>query len=245
MSTFCHQRCPPASSNGGYHTPNTRIGQIERIEHICYSQRVTDLLIATNNPGKRREYEELLADLNVVLRTPRDLRLSLHVDEGGATYAENARLKAVRYLQASDLLTLADDSGLEVDALKGEPGLRSARYAGADAGDMDRYELLLEKLDGVPWEQRSARFRCVVALAVPGGETHCTEGVCEGFIALQPKGSNGFGYDPIFYLPEYDCTMAQLPPELKNRISHRARAVQELLPTLRRILTELHVSTES
>lgn len=199
---------------------------------------MTSLLIATNNLGKQREYEQLLAPLKLVLCTPQDLRLSITVRESGSTYAENAGIKALHYLQASDLLTLADDSGLEVDALGGEPGLHSARYAGSGAGDADRYRLLLQKLNGVPWEKRTARFRCVLVLAVPGGTVHSTEGTCEGLIAFEPQGEHGFGYDPIFRLPQYEKTMAQLPPEVKNRVSHRARAVQKMLPILSRILAD-------
>jgi XTP/dITP diphosphohydrolase len=199
---------------------------------------MTSLLIATKNLGKQREYEQLLAPLKLELCTPQGLRLSITVREDGSTYAENARIKALHYLQASDLLTLADDSGLEVDALDGEPGLHSARYAGAGAGDADRYRMLLQKLDGAPWEKRTARFRCVLVLAVPGGTVHSTEGTCEGLIAFEPQGEHGFGYDPIFCLPQYEKTMAQLPPEVKNRVSHRARAVQEMLPILSRILAE-------
>lgn len=199
---------------------------------------MTSLLVATNNPGKQREYEQLLAPLKLVLCTPQDLRLSVTARETGSTYAENARIKALHYLQASGLLTLADDSGLEVDALGGKPGLHSARYAGPGAGDADRYRLLLQELDGVPWEERTARFRCVLMLAVPGGKIHSTEGTCDGLIAIEPQGEHGFGYDPIFRLPQYEKTMAQLPPEVKNRISHRARAVQEMLPILSRILAD-------
>lgn len=196
------------------------------------------LLIATNNPGKKREYQQLLGHLKVKLCAPQDLSLSIEIREDASTYAENARLKARRYLRASGLLTLADDSGLEVDALGGEPGPHSARYAGPGAGDAARYGLLLQKLDGVPWEQRTARFRCVLVLAVPNGEAHTAEGTCEGIIALEPQGDQGFGYDPVFYLPQCGRTMAQLPPEVKNCISHRARAAQKMLPVLSRILAE-------
>lgn len=215
-----------------------RIGQIEGIAIVCYIPPMTKLLVATNNAGKKREYHRLLALRQLQLCFPQDLRLSFTVRESGATYAENARIKALSYLHASGLPTLADDSGLEVDALGGEPGLRSARYAGPGSGDADRYRLLLQRLEGVPWEQRAARFRCVVVLAVPGGEIHTTEGTCEGIIAFEPRGDHGFGYDPVFYLPQFEQTMAQLPPKVKNRISHRAVAVQRMLPVLSRILVE-------
>ena len=185
------------------------------------------LLIATNNPGKIREYQELLADLSLELTSPAQEGLDIEVAETGESFAENARLKAIAYAKASGLLTLADDSGLEVDALGGEPGIRSARYAGEGASDEERYQLLLEKLKDVPWEERTARFRCVIAVATPGREVYTAEGSCEGIIAFEPEGEHGFGYDPVFYLPEYGKTMAELPPRVKNKISHRARAVQK------------------
>lgn len=190
------------------------------------STKMVKLLIATNNPGKVREYEELLAGLPVELTCPAREALDIEVAEIGRSFAENARLKATAYARASGLLTLADDSGLEVDALGGEPGIHSARYAGKGASDEERYRLLLEKLRGVPWEERTARFRCVIAVATPEGQVHTAEGTCEGIIAFAPKGEHGFGYDPIFYLQEYGMTMAELPPETKNKISHRARAAQ-------------------
>jgi XTP/dITP diphosphohydrolase len=152
--------------------------------------------------------------------------LGIEVDETGGSFAENARLKAVAYARASGLPTLADDSGLEVDALGGEPGIHSARYAGSGASDEKRYRLLLEKLQGVPWEKRTARFRCVIAVVTPEGQIHTAEGACEGIIAFVPKGEHGFGYDPVFYFPEYGMTMAELPLEIKNQVSHRARAMQ-------------------
>lgn len=193
-----------------------------------------ELLVASQNSGKIREYRALLGSLLAEIRSPQDLGLDLSVAEKGATYAENARLKAQAYAQASDLLTLADDSGLEIDALDGAPGVRSARYA--SGSDADRVTALLEHLDGVPWEERTARFRCVIAIVTPQGQVYNAEGTCEGVIATSPAGNGGFGYDPVFYLPEHDLTMAQVPPPVKNRISHRARAAQNALPILRRLL---------
>jgi XTP/dITP diphosphohydrolase len=184
------------------------------------------LLIATHNPGKAKEYQELLAGLPLELTHPAQEGLDIEVAETGGSFAENAGLKATAYARASGLLTLADDSGLEVDALGGEPGTRSARYAGSGASDEERYRLLLEKLQKVPWEERTARFRCVIAVATPEGQIHTAEGTCEGIITFEPKGEHGFGYDPVFYLPEYGKSMAELPPEIKNKISHRARAAQ-------------------
>jgi XTP/dITP diphosphohydrolase len=194
-----------------------------------------ELLIATHNPGKVREFRQLLMPLDAKFCFSPELGIYVEVTENGSTYAENARKKAEAYLRASGLLTLADDSGLEVDALDGAPGIYSARYSPGDDGD--RVETLLAKLHNVPWEQRTARFRCVVVVVTPSGEIYDAEGVCKGLIAFRPAGQGGFGYDPIFYLPEYGCTMAQLPPLGKNRISHRAQAVRAVLPTLRRLLT--------
>ncbi len=197
------------------------------------------LLVATNNPGKVREYEALLKGLPMTLTYPAQEGIDIEVEETGSTFAENARLKATAYARASDLLTLADDSGLEVDALGGEPGTRSARYAGQGASDEDRYRLLLSKLEGVPWERRTARFRCVIAVVRARGEVRIVEGTCEGVIAFEPKGEHGFGYDPVFYMAEHGQTMAELEPKVKNRISHRARAAEGA----RRILQELLGST--
>jgi XTP/dITP diphosphohydrolase len=198
---------------------------------------VTRLLIATNNPGKVREYEELLGDLPFEITFPGQEGLSLDVDESGATFQENARIKARAYARASGLLTLADDSGLEVDALGGAPGVHSARYGGPGATDADRYRKLLAALQDVPVGQRSARFRCFIALAQPRGQIQTAEGTCEGEIGFEPRGEHGFGYDPVFVVEGYGGqTMAELPPDLKNRISHRARAAAAARPILVKIL---------
>jgi XTP/dITP diphosphohydrolase len=193
---------------------------------------VRKLLIATHNQGKVREYRELLAELPLAVTYLDAEGISQEVEETGATMEENARLKAREYAQISGLWTWADDSGLEVDALGGEPGVYSARYAGEGASDADRYRRLLDALTGVPWDHRTARFRCAVALATPAGDMRVAEGVCEGVIAFGPTGTNGFGYDPVFYMPEHGATMAELPPETKNQVSHRARASQKALVLL-------------
>jgi XTP/dITP diphosphohydrolase len=195
---------------------------------------VQRLLLATNNQGKIREFRNLFDGIPFELVAPADLGLHLEVEESGTTYRANARLKATAFAHASGLLTLADDSGLEVDALNGEPGLLSSRYAGPGAKDADRVKFMLDKLRGVPWEKLTARFRCVIAISPPQGELHYCEGKCEGIMALEPRGNNGFGYDPIFYFPEYAQTMAELPEETKNRISHRARAAQAAVQFLSR-----------
>ena len=187
------------------------------------------LLVASTNPGKLRELHALLQGASVELVTPSLIGLHLEVREDGSTYAENAAKKALAFARASGLLTLADDSGLEVEVLEGAPGLHSARYAPQpNATDADRRAYLLQQLQGHPrpW---SAQFRCVVALALPDGEVHFAEGICHGEIIPEERGEHGFGYDPIFLLPQYGRTMAELSMEEKNRISHRARAVRAAL----------------
>ncbi len=182
------------------------------------------LLIATHNRGKIREYKNLLEGIPFQLVGLDDVGISHDIEETGHTFSENAILKAQAYSRESGLPTLADDSGLEVDALSGEPGVYSSRYAGPDAGDPERIAFLLQKLAQSGSPLRTARFRCVIALAKPTGETVTAGGACEGVIIDTPRGSGGFGYDPIFFLPDKGCTMAELPSAVKNQISHRARA---------------------
>jgi XTP/dITP diphosphohydrolase len=184
------------------------------------------LLLATSNPHKLEEFRAIFADLPLRLLSLNDLQLDFEVEETGTTFAENAELKARTYAQASGMLTLADDSGLEIDALGGAPGVQSARYLGRETSYEERFRRILQQLKGLPMDQRTARFRCAIALAEPSGNTRIVEGVIEGVIADSPRGKNGFGYDPIFYLPESGKTFAELAPEHKNRISHRARAAQ-------------------
>jgi XTP/dITP diphosphohydrolase len=192
-----------------------------------------DLLVATTNLHKLEEYRAIFSDLPYRLLSLRDIWLDMDVEETGTTFAENAELKARSYAQASGLLTLADDSGLEIDALGGAPGVYSARFAGKDTSYEERFSLILERLKGLPTEQRGARFRCVIAIAEPSGATRLVEGVIEGVIADAPRGERGFGYDPIFLVPEIGMTTAELTAEDKNRISHRGRAAQ-----LARVLLE-------
>ena len=190
------------------------------------------LLLATNNQGKAREYKSLLKNIPLELVTLAEQSITTVVDEVGENLEENARLKATLLAAESQLLALADDSGLEVDVLGGEPGQLSARYAGEYASDRDRVNHLLSRLGDVPWQKRFARFRCVIALATPGGEVELCSGECRGFITFEPKGKRGFGYAPVFYLPELGKTMAELPLEIKNQVSHRgqaARKVRQLL----------------
>jgi len=184
------------------------------------------LLLATTNQHKLEEYRAILSDVPFRLLSITDVQLGLDVKETGTTFAENAELKALAYAQAADLLSLADDSGLEIDALGGAPGVYSARFAGSDASYEERFRLILERLKGLPVEQRTARFRCAITLAEPSGYYRTVEGVLEGVIADAPRGENGFGYDPIFLVPELGKTIAELMPDQKNRISHRGRAAQ-------------------
>jgi XTP/dITP diphosphohydrolase len=185
------------------------------------------LVLATNNTGKVKEFRNLFQNIPFEIVTPKELGIDMDVEENGTTYAENARLKACALAAVSGLLSLADDSGLEVDALNGEPGVMSARYAGKSASDAERVNYLLSKLKNIPKGERTARFRCVIAIASPGGQVEFCEGECNGIIAIEPCGKNGFGYDPIFCFPKYGKTMAELPIEIKNRISHRGRAAQK------------------
>lgn len=182
------------------------------------------LLIATGNPGKLRELCELLAGIPFALISPKEAGIKSRALEDGLTYEENAIIKARFLANQSKMLTLADDSGLEVDALGGEPGIKSARFGGDGISDAERNVLLLERLKDVPLEQRTARFKCVIAIASPLGRIETCQGVCEGVIAFEPAGSENFGYDPIFYFPSLGKTMAELPVDIKNQISHRGKA---------------------
>ena len=197
------------------------------------------LLVATRNAGKMREYRELLDGYAGRLISLDEAGIPDEVEETGATFAENARLKAETYCRLSGCLTLSDDSGLEAHALGGAPGVYSARYGGdACRSDADRVALLLHNLDGVPWARRIARFRCFTAIARPhGGQCRIAilVGAVAGMIQYEPAGEHGFGYDPVFYLPSYGRTLAQLPVDAKNRISHRGDAARKA----RRILDAL------
>jgi XTP/dITP diphosphohydrolase len=196
---------------------------------------VPELLLATNNRGKVAEYRKLLADCGWELVTPSDLGLTLASEETGDTYEDNATMKALKAAQVGGLHALADDSGLEVDALGGEPGPRAARFGGEGTTYHEKMSLLLERLEGVPPSERSCRFVCVIAIADPQGGARLCRGECPGLVAEAPQGEGGFGYDPIFYLPERGLTMAQISAEEKNAISHRGRAAR----IARRILKEL------
>ena len=193
------------------------------------------LLVATGNPGKVLELAELLRGVPYTLVSLRDLGLPTEIEEPADTFEGNAVIKAETYARMSGLLTMADDSGLEVDALDGAPGVHSKRFAGDDASDDDRTALVLRRLGQTPWERRTARYRCVLALAAPGEPTVTCEGVCSGIIEYGPRGYGGFGYDPVFYLPEFGKTVADLSLEEKNRVSHRARAAAKAAALLKEI----------
>jgi XTP/dITP diphosphohydrolase len=182
------------------------------------------LLLATTNEHKLNEFRVIFRDLPFTLLSLRDLQIDLDVEETGTTFAENAILKARTYAQMADMLALADDSGLEIDALGGAPGIYSARFAGRETTYAERFRLLFARLQDMPLSERTARFRCAIALAEPSGYTRVVEGVIEGLITDPPRGENGFGYDPIFLVPEFGKTTAELAPVEKNRISHRGRA---------------------
>jgi len=197
------------------------------------------LLLATNNPGKAAELRQLLDGCGWQIVTPRDIGLELAVEETGATYHENARAKAIAGMQASGLVTLADDSGLEIEALGGGPGVDSARFLGPGATYEQRFSEIGRRLAGLPRDQRGARFVCVIAIADPrDGRVQFAEGAVTGLIAEEPRGERGFGYDPIFWVPQKSATMAELPEHQKSIISHRARAIAPARQILKELLYE-------
>lgn len=186
------------------------------------------VLIASNNQGKIKEIKALLADFQVEVCSLKDLNIDIDVDETGATFRENAALKAETLCKKTRMITIADDSGLVVDALNGAPGIYSARYAGLEKNSEKNIDKLLAELLDVPDEKRTARFICVLALSIPGRPTRFAEGRCEGLITRERRGQSGFGYDPVFYVPEKKFTMAEMGAEEKNKISHRAGALKVL-----------------
>lgn len=184
------------------------------------------IVIASNNAGKLREIRDILQPLGFTVVSQREAGISIEVEENGETFAENAALKARAVYEALHCPVIADDSGLLVDALDGAPGVHSHRFAGEGATDADRNAKLLELLDGVPAEKRTARFECVLCYVDAAGKTHFFSGTCEGRIGTAPAGENGFGYDPLFCVG--DRTMAQMTEKEKNQVSHRANALAEL-----------------
>lgn len=194
------------------------------------------VLLATQNLGKVKELEELLADENIEVLSVRDIDDWQEIEETGITFAENALLKAREAVKRTGLICLADDSGLEVDALYGEPGVLSARYAGEPKDDERNIDKLLERMAEVPEEQRTARFCCALAVVTPLGEEYLTEGTVEGKIIHQRRGKNGFGYDPVFLVQDFGRTMAELSAVQKNRLSHRAKALHNAIPILQELI---------
>ncbi len=197
-----------------------------------------EIVIATLNQNKMREFKALLKDYRVTILSLTDIPHVPEIVEDGKTFRENALKKATVVARATGKLTIADDSGLEVDALHGRPGVYSARFAGAGADDAENNAKLLEELKGVPPDKRGACFKCVLGIATPQGETAFVEGECRGVIIDALRGHHGFGYDPVFLVPEYNQTFSEMPPEQKNSISHRSRALRKLLDILPRFLDE-------
>lgn len=187
------------------------------------------IIFATGNENKMKEIRMILADLGMPIVSMKEAGIDIDVVEDGTTFEENALIKATEIAKlVPNCIVLADDSGLEIDYLNKEPGIYSARYAGVDTSYDIKNNLLLKRLEGVPDEKRTARFVCAVAAAFPGGSTEVVRGTIEGIIGYEIAGENGFGYDPIFYLPEYGCTTAELSPEKKNELSHRGNALRAM-----------------
>ena len=190
------------------------------------------LIFATGNEGKMREIREILKDLDYEILSLKEAGIDVDIVEDGETFEENAIIKATTVMKACGEIVLADDSGLEIDYLNKEPGVMSARYMGENTSYRIKNQILIDRLDGVPKEKRTARFVCVVAAAFPDGRVETRRGTIEGRIAYEPAGENGFGYDPIFYYPERGMTTAEISPEEKNRISHRGKALRQIREVL-------------
>lgn len=195
------------------------------------------LIFATGNQGKVKEFRQILGDKYEVLSL-KDIGLDIEIEENGKTFRENAIIKAKAVMEATGEMVLADDSGFEVDYLNGEPGIYSARYLGEDTPYSVKNAEILKRCENAKGEERSARFVCVIACAFPGGNVITTKGVVEGFLAEEPKGEYGFGYDPIFYHPESGCTTGELLPEKKNEISHRGIAIRKMVEKLHEISSD-------
>ncbi len=186
------------------------------------------VVFATGNEGKMKEIRMILADVDVQVLSLKEAGIQLEAEENGATFAENAQIKARACAGQTDCLVLADDSGLEIDYLNKEPGIYSARYMGEDTSYRIKNQNLIQRLEGVPEEKRTARFVCAIAAVLPDGREQMAEGVIEGRIGYEEKGENGFGYDPIFYVPEFGCTSAEMDAEQKNAASHRGKALEKM-----------------
>lgn len=186
------------------------------------------LIFATGNQDKMREIREILGDKDYEILSMKEAGIDLDIVEDGSTFEENAMIKAKAVMEATGALTLADDSGLEIDAFGGGPGIYSARYLGTDTSYIEKNKVILEKLKDIPEEKRTARFVCAIAAAFPNGQTLTTRGTMEGIIGYEAKGENGFGYDPIFYLPQLEKYSAQLSRDEKNSLSHRGEALRKM-----------------
>lgn len=186
------------------------------------------IVFATGNKGKLKEIRMILADLDIAVYSSEEMGIDINVIEDGNTFAENALIKAKKIAEISGEIVLADDSGLEIDYLNKEPGIYSARYMGEDTSYTIKNNNLIERLKNAPNDQRTARFVCAIAAVFPSGEYIITKATMEGIISHEIMGKNGFGYDPIFYVPEYQCTTAELDPIIKNLISHRGKALREI-----------------
>ena len=197
------------------------------------------LIFATGNEGKMKEVRMILADLDVEVLSLKEAGIEAEAEENGATFEENAKIKAAEIMKRSGEIVLADDSGLEVDALNKEPGIYSARYMGYDTSYHIKNQNLIRRLEGKTGKERSARFVCAIAAAFPDGRVLTTRGTMEGEIGYEERGENGFGYDPIFYLPEYGCYSGELPLEVKNSLSHRGKALRLMKEALRKLKEEL------
>ena len=186
------------------------------------------MIFATGNMGKLREIKDILGDIGEEIISMKEAGIDVDIEENGTTFEENAIIKAKAIMEMTGQMVLADDSGLEVDALNKEPGIYSARYLGTDTPYEIKNQDIINRLEGVEGDARSARFVCAIAAAFPDGEVIVTRGTIEGVIAKEPAGTNGFGYDPIVYVPEYGMTTGQMEPEAKNKISHRGKALEEM-----------------
>lgn len=202
------------------------------------SQKMRKFIVATKNKGKLKEIEEILSGMNLEVVSMSQVGIDDDIEEYGSTFEENALIKAQEVHKHTGELVMADDSGLEVDYLDGAPGIYSSRFAGEGASDEDRNNKLLGLLKDVPFENRKARFVCAIAVVLPDGNHFTVRGTCEGYIGIEPVGTNGFGYDPLFFLPEYSKTAAQLEASKKHEISHRGKALKLMLAELRERLVK-------
>ncbi len=198
--------------------------------------KIKKIIFATGNEGKMKEIRMILEDTKIQVLSLKEAGIQTDVEENGATFEENAVIKARKIMELTQEAVLADDSGLEVDAMNREPGIYSARYMGYDTSYKIKNQSIIDRLEGKTGSERSARFVCAIALALPDGTVITTRGTMEGQIGYEERGGNGFGYDPIFYLPEYQCYSGELAPEEKNRISHRGKALRLMKEELKKYI---------